>query len=178
VAAGGQDRNGRLIEEDFYLNETDLAALHKSSDKPMAIYFEAPRCEECETLHQRVLTDPPTRELLLQMNNVQFNIYSDAPITTVDGRRMSQQQYARELNIGYTPSVVLFDALGREVHRMEGFLKTFHFQSSLAYVLEQAYRLQPSFQRYISARGEKLRGMGYDTDIWGYQSGYPGKRLE
>jgi len=48
-----------------------------------------------------------------------------------------------------------------------------HFQSSLAYVLEQGYRTQPSFQRYISARGEKLREQGYDTDIWGYDSAFP-----
>ena len=54
--------------------------------------------------------------------------------------------------------------------RIDAFLKTFHFQSVYAYVLEQAYIDEPSFQRYISARAEHLREAGYDTDIWGYDS--------
>jgi len=55
-------------------------------------------------------------------------------------------------------------------------LKTFHFQSTFAYVLEKGYVTEPSFQRYIAARGEKLREMGYDTDIWGYRSFHPAKQ--
>ena len=91
---------------------------------------------------------------------------------------MSQRDYANELNIAYTPSVVLFDSKGRVVHRIDGFLKTFHFQSSLAYVIQRAYLEQPSFQRYLSARGEEIREKGFDTDIWGYKSAYPAKITE
>lgn len=164
---------GSLINEDFYLSDTDLQSIINKGDKPLAVYFEVADCAECETLHQRVLTDEPTRKLVTEMNNVQLNVLSDAELITPEGQRMSQRAYAKQLNISYFPSVVLFDRQGQEVHRMEGFLKTFHFQSSLAYVLEQAYLEQPSFQRYISARGEKLRELGFDTDIWGYRSAYP-----
>jgi thioredoxin-related protein len=107
------------------------------------------------------------------MNNVQLNVYSDKPVTSVDGRRLTQKQLATELNISYTPSVVFYDVQGREVHRIEGFLKTFHFQSAFDYVLEKAYLTQPNFQRYLSSRGERLREQGYNTDIWGYKSAYP-----
>jgi len=167
------EQSGSLIAEDFFQHTSDLATLVKSSDRPLAVFFEAAPCSECETLHQRVLTDPATRAMVKRLNNVQLNIASDAVISTVDGRQMSQRDYANELNIGYTPSVVLFDSQGKEVHRIDGFLKTFHFQSAFAYVLEKAYQTQPSFQRYLSARGEKLREQGFDTDIWGYRSAYP-----
>ena len=50
------------------------------------------------------------------------------------------------------------------------FLKTFHFQSVYAYVLEKAYLDQPQFQRYIEARADRIREAGFDADIWGYES--------
>lgn len=162
-----------LITEDFFRSDSDLAALVSKADIPLAIYFESSNCTECETLHERVLSDKATRHLAYQMNNVQLDVHSDLLLTTVNGQQVSQRDYAKQLNIAYTPTVVLFDQQGKEVHRMDGFLKTFHFQSSLAYVLELAYQSQPSFQRYISSRGEKLRAQGFDTDIWGYESSYP-----
>ena len=164
---------GLLIAEDFFLSNTDLALLAGKADKPLAIYFESTDCVECTTLHKRVLTDPATRQLVNKMNNVQLDIHSESLLKTVDGQKISQKDYAKQLNIAYTPAVVLFDKQGKEVHRMEGLLKTFHFQSSLDYVLEKAYLTQPSFQRYISSRGERLRALGFDTDIWGYESSYP-----
>ncbi len=168
-----QPKQGRLIAEDFYLDTRDLKSLIDGDGKYLAVYFEAPGCSDCEVMHRRVLSDAPTRALAKQMNSVQLNVYDERPIVTVDGKRMSARDYARDLGIAYTPSVVFFNDRGEEVHRIEGFLKTFHFQSSLAYVLEQGYDSQPNFQRYIAARGEKLRALGYDTDIWGYESAFP-----
>lgn len=165
---------GSLHSEDFFENTVDLSELAGKTGKPLAVYFEAAGCEECDTLHQRILTDKATRDLVYQMNNVQLDFNSEAKIKDIDGSEISQTDLADKWNISYLPSVVLFDKQGKEVHRMEGFLKTFHFQSSLAYVLEEAYLTQPSFQRYLSSRGEKLRALGYDTDIWGYESAYPG----
>ncbi len=70
--------------------------------------------------------------------------------------------------MNYAPSVVFFDASGKEVMRTDAFLKTFHFQSVLDYVLTEAYRTEPSFQRFISARADRLREQGIDVDIWNY----------
>ena len=174
VVASLKPRGGALISEDFFIDESDLRKNRVNSERYLAVYFESADCEECTLLHEKVLTDGPTRKLATELDSVQFDLLGDAVITTPQGERMSQREFANRLNIGYTPSVVFFDSKGNEVHRVEGFLKTFHFQSSLAYVLEQGYLSEPSFQRYIAARGEKLREMGFDTDIWGYQSFHPG----
>lgn len=167
-----------LINQDFFEASTNLKSMIADSDTPVAVYFEAKNCAECEVMHKRILTDKPTRELVYKMKNIQLDIASDEMLITPEGERMSQQEYAQKLNIAYTPAVVLLDNQGKEVHRMDGFLKTFHFQSSLAYVLDKAYITEPSFQRYISARGEHLREQGYDTDIWGYESFHPGKTVK
>ncbi len=49
-------------------------------------------------------------------------------------------------------------------------LKTFHFQSVYAYVLEKTCLNAPEFQRYIPTHAEHIRCSGLDIDIWGYES--------
>lgn len=161
-----------LIAEDFYLAETNLKKIVDQSELPLAVYFETGNCNECKTMHERVLVDKATRKLVMKMNNVQFGIYSTKKITTPKGLKTTALTWAQDLGITYTPSVVFFDSDGNEVMRISAFLKTFHFQSVQAYVLEKAYIEQPSFQRYITARAESIRAQGFDTDIWGYQSSY------
>jgi len=162
--------SGKLIEEDFYSRESDLKNLLAKSDKPLAVYFEATDCDQCTILHQNILNDIATLSLITKMNNVQLAINSDRVITTPAGKKVTARQWASDLDIGYTPSVIFFDSAANEVMRISAFVKTLHFQSVYAYVLEKAYLEEPNFQRYISARAEKIREAGNDTDIWGYQS--------
>jgi thioredoxin-related protein len=161
---------GDLIYEDFFIPNANLPVVLRNSIAPLAVYFEAPNCRECETMHRRILSDAPTRQLVQQVNNVQLNIASSQPLTTPDGRQTTAKDWAQELDIAYTPSVVFFDSSGKEVMRIDAFLKTFHFQSVYAYVLEKAYLDVPEFQRYISARADHIREAGFATDIWGYES--------
>ena len=162
--------SGNLIDEDFYLGKKDLRKLASSSQRPLAVYFEAPACPECKTMHERILRDAATRKLVRQADNVQFDIGSDESIVTPNGETTTPRQWAERLGIDYTPSLVFFDQQGQEVMRIGAFIKTFHFQSVYAYVLERAYLEEPAFQRYISARADHIREAGFDTDIWGYES--------
>jgi hypothetical protein len=61
--------------------------------------------------------------------------------------------------------MVMFDADGREVFRTEAYLKSFHVQSALDYVLSGAYAEQPSFQRFIQARAAALEAQGIHVDL-------------
>ena len=162
--------DGELIDEDFYIDSSDLQRLQREADKPLAVYFESPACAECATMHERILTDGATRKLVTQAANVQFDVGSDKSLVTPSGQQTTAKRWALDLGIDYTPSVVFFDRGGKEVMRISAFIKTFHFQSAYAYVLEKAYLEEPEFQRYLSARGDRIREAGYDTDIWGYES--------
>ncbi|MCP3689806.1 MAG: thioredoxin fold domain-containing protein, partial [Gammaproteobacteria bacterium] len=172
LAGLGQQPGGNLIAENFFQDTSDLRQLVGRQGRPLAVFFEAGQCASCETMHERILVDEPTRRLVKKMLNVQLDIRSKQSIITPNGKSFSVSEWARKLGVSYTPSVVFFDESGKEVMRISAFVKTFHFQSVFAYVLEKAYLSQPSFQRYISARGDVLREAGYDTDIWGYQSSH------
>ena len=161
-----------LIGEDFFASTDRLDHLIEQSGLPLAVYFESGDCEDCQILHERILTDQPTRKLVTKMQNLQFDIHSKQKITLPDGSQSTVEQWVAELDIAYTPSVVFFDSKGVEVMHIGAFLKTFHFQSVYDYVMQKAYLQEPSFQRFISRRAEKIREAGYATDIWGYQSSY------
>ncbi len=163
---------GNLIAEDFFHDTTDLQQLVGRQGRPLAVFFESGNCPTCEIMHEKILVDEPTRKLVKDMHNVQLDIHSKQALITPNGESSHVSEWARKLGISYTPSVVFFDEHGKEVMRISAFVKTFHFQSVFAYVLEKAYLSQPSFQRYISARGDAFREAGYDTDIWGYQSSH------
>jgi thioredoxin-related protein len=87
-------------------------------------------------------------------------------LTTPDGRRTSAAAWARQLEIAYTPSIVFFDESGREVFRIDAYLRPFHLSSSFDYVASGAYRNEPDFQRFVQARAERLRSQGVAVDLW------------
>jgi hypothetical protein len=55
-----------------------------------------------------------------------------------------------------------------EVMRIDAQMRSFHIQSVFDYVLSGAYKTERNFQRYISARADKIREKGKDVDIWKY----------
>ena len=134
--------------------------------KPLLVIFEQKRCKACDELHQDIFRRPETKQLLERFNIAVLDSWSDTPLVTPDGRRMKARDWANELDIKYTPTMVFFDGTGKEVFRTEGYLRAFHVQSALDYVASGAYRKQPEFQRYIEGRADALREKGIEVDLW------------
>lgn len=153
---------GKLAKEDFF--HPGPHDLSKASE-PVAVFFEQPQCPACDALHQGPLSDPDTRKIAADLHSIQLDMWSDEPIVTPDGRQLSAREWARELDVKYAPTIVLFDQ-GREVIRSEAFFKTFHTQGILEYCRSGDYKDQPSFQRWLTARADHLREQGLDVNIW------------
>jgi thioredoxin-related protein len=118
--------------------------------KPMALVVETPYCAGCDELHREGFRRPEVRRLLER-----FDVYR---LSLDDARALSPP-------VAYTPTIAFFDA-GREVFRIEAYLRPFHLASALDYVASRAYRSEPSFQRYLQARAERLREGGARVDLW------------
>ena len=158
--------SGSLHNEVFFVPPPfDLSA---RDGRPLAVFFEQSHCLECDTFHQKVLSQPIVRSQAEKLTAVQLDLWSDIPIVTPDGRSTTARKWARELDVGFAPPVVLFNASGAEVVRLEAAFQTFHTQGIFRYVLDQSYEQQPSFQRYLSMHADELREQGYDVDIWSY----------
>jgi thioredoxin-related protein len=92
--------------------------------------------------------------------------FSPESLTTPDGKKTDAAAWAKELRVGYVPTIVLFDASGHEVFRTEAYLRPFHVAGALEYVSSGAYLREPSFQRFLQARAEGLRRRGTSVDLW------------
>ena len=144
---------------DFKLPETGY-------DKPLAVFFEQTNCPNCDYLHKQALNDTDTLDVVKQFKNVQLDMWSDTMITTPEGDKISAKDWANKLSVNYAPSIVLFDKQGKEVIRSEAMFKAFHTQSVFDYVLSEAYKDEPSFQKYISHRADAIRETGKTVDLW------------
>ncbi len=164
-------RAGRGIAFDEYMRtavkEAASATLHEeafflkpplvlSGSRPVAAFFETAYCSGCDELHREGLRRAEVRKLLQR-----FDVYR----LTLEDRRGAGPSYARELRVAYTPTVVFFVG-GKEVFRIESYVRPFHLAGALDYVASGAYRKEPSFQRYLQARAERLRARGVQIDLW------------
>ena len=158
---------GALIREDFFKPAPyRLNSRTGVGPRPLAVFFEQKDCPGCAELHQKVLSDPDTRAVLRKLDAIQLDMWSKTPVITPQGKPLTAREWARALDVKYAPTIVLIDEQGREIIRSEAFFKTFHTQGIFAYAAEGAYKTEPNFQRYLSARAEKLREEGKDVDIW------------
>ncbi len=155
---------GMLQSEPFF-SKPPYKLNKLATGKPLAIFFEQKDCAGCDLMHSKILHDPETLKLIGQFNVIQLDRWDNTPIIKPDGSQTTARLWANELKIAYVPSVVLFDA-GKEVIRIEAFMKSFHFQSVLEYVSSGAYKKQTNLQRYIRGRADSLRERGVIVDIW------------
>ncbi|HRI18083.1 MAG TPA: hypothetical protein PL196_06135 [Burkholderiaceae bacterium] len=103
---------------------------------------------------------------LKRFDIARFALSDPREVVIPDGRKLAAQAWARELGIGYTPTVVFFDAGGREVFRIEGYQRPFHLAGSFEYVASGGYRTEPEFQRYLRAKAERMRAAGQPVELW------------
>lgn len=158
--------SGKLHQEPSYLKPPYLLKeTLKRAGKPLLVLFEQKQCQPCDELHLDIFRRPESRALLARFDVALLDTWSASEVVTPDGLKTTPRAWAKALKVGYVPTMVLFDASGKEVFRAEGYLKAFHVQSVLDYVASDAYIEYPEFQRYVEARADALRAKGVVVDI-------------
>ena len=156
---------GKLHSQSFILKTPyDIKKLQKS-EKPLLILFEQKKCYACDELHNDIFKRKESLEQLKRFNVIQLDMWSSEKIIDNEGKAVTARQFAQKLNVNHSPSFIFLDGKGVEVFRIDAYLKSFHIQSVLDYVASGAYKTQPNFQRYISARADKLEAQGIHVDL-------------
>lgn len=161
----GQD-SGQLPAADWLAASPVLP--DGSGSTPVMVLFEEPDCADCDLLRNRTFRHDTARDLLSRFTVVRLNRWSDETIIRQDGTPTTAKQWAVELGLGFSPAIVLFDADGERIISGNALFKTFHVLGMLDYVASGAYHHEPSFQRYLSERAERIRATGQDVNIWTY----------
>lgn len=155
--------SGKLHEEAWLMPPP--LDLSRRGDKPLMVLFEQKVCAACDEMHQEGFRRPEVAELLPRFRAARVDIAAAEPLITPAGKKTTMREWARQMKIVYTPTLAFFDEKGKEVFRVEGYLRPFHLSSSLAYVASGAYREQPEFQRFIEARARERRARGQPVEL-------------
>lgn len=155
---------GKLHQQAFF-SKQHPHDFSKKMSKPRLVLFEQKDCPACDELHTDVFKRKETLEQLKPFEISQLDMWSDTSVVRPNGKKTTAKQWARELKVKYAPSLLFFDANGKEVIRIEAYFKSFHLQSVMEYVSSGEYKKFPSFQRYIDVRADRLREKGVAVDL-------------
>ena len=122
----------------------------KPRAKPLALFFIAEKCAACDELKTTFRNDRVAKQLAA------FDL-EQLPLAGAQ---------AKQLGVGEAPTLVLFDAAGQEVLRLEAYFRPFHVAGSLEYVASGAYRTEPSLQRFLQSKADRMRRGGETVDLW------------
>ena len=125
-----------------------------ASNKPLAVIFEQQQCHACDQLHSEPLNNEETKQLLKGFELRQLDAWSDTPVITPKGNKLTATNWAKQLNIHYMPTTVFFNEQGDEILRIDSVVKLYRMRSILKFILSNGYKEFATFQhwrRYTSA---------------------------
>ncbi len=142
-----------------------LQDARKDSKRPLMVVFAQSECDACDELYNDIFKRKELAYSLSNLDLAQANPDDTAKIQTPDGKEMTVADWAKTLEIKYSPSLLFFDADGKEVFRTEAYFKAFHLHGAMDYVTSGAYGWMPEFQRYLQHRREALAAHGFPADL-------------
>jgi len=132
--------SGDLIEREFYQPPPhDLDRSKRAADRPLAVVFEQGSCHACELLHTGPLSQDEILGEIEKMDVVQLNLFADTEVVTPAGRKTTAKQWGRDLELFYTPTIVLFSPEGKEVMRVDSVVQFYRLWGVLDYVNRRGY---------------------------------------
>lgn len=163
-----KDKTGSLNKNSLFETPPHMLSRNKTlpAQNYLAVFFEEPNCQECNTFHKTLMQLKQTKALLKTMQVVQLNVLSETKIITPSGKRTTAKKWYEDLKLTYKPAIVFFDKQGKEIIRKDAFFKVYHFHGIMTYVTSEEYKHQPNFQRYLEDKSDKLRAQGVTVDIW------------
>jgi len=148
----------------LHLQHNTLANDLTKASRPLIVSFEQKICKDCDEMHGDILNRENVKQSLSGFDFMTLDMWSDDEITVPDGRRLKIVDWAKELGIQYSPSMVFFID-NSEVFRTESYLKSFHTRAALDYVSSGAYKTVTEFQRYVQQIADDLHARGIEYDL-------------
>jgi len=120
--------------------------------QPLMVIFEHKRCHACDVLHGGPLSRAEIDTQLLKLEAVQLDVNSNQAIVTPSGEKTSAKEWAEQLNINYSPTIIFFDENGKEIIRVESVVWFYRLRNILQYVISGAYKKYPTIQLWRQAK--------------------------
>jgi thioredoxin-related protein len=154
-----KDAASETLHEELFFMQPPYDLRRSPGAKPLAVVFETPYCSGCDELHKEAFVRTEVKAELGRFDVARFALGETTPLVTPQGRRVRSDEWARALNIVVHAEHRVLRS-GREVFRTEAYLRPFHVAGAFAYISSGAYRKEPSFQRFLQARADRMHRGG------------------
>ncbi len=134
--------------EQFYRGPVVLDRRGARAFKPLAVIFEQQQCHACDQLHSEPLNNEKTKQWLKGFELHQLDAWSDTPVITPRGEKITARDWASRLGIHYMPTTVFFDENGQEILRIDSVVKLYRMRSMLSFILTNGYKNYKTFQHW------------------------------
>jgi len=136
-----------------FLNLPEDQAAALDAGKRLIVYFGQKRCAYCHKLMDVNFGMPDIVEYTRRhFAIVPVDIWGVDEVVDLNGETLTERDFALREGTNFTPSLVFFDADGKEVMRLRGYYPPYQFRAALEYVADRHYLREP-FRDYL-ARGE------------------------
>lgn len=114
------------------------------SGKRLMVYFGQDGCPYCKELIQTNFSQKPIVDKTQKhFVALALNIWGDRDVTWIDGRSMSEKEFAKLLRVQFTPTVLFLDEKGGVAARLNGYYPPQRFEAVLDYVAGKMETRQP-----------------------------------
>ncbi|MCB2134826.1 MAG: thioredoxin family protein [Rhodobacteraceae bacterium] len=134
---------------DSFLELPEDLAEAAAEGKGLVVLFEQRGCPYCRELHSVNFARPEITDYMrANFLTVQLDLWGARKVLDFDGAEVEERDLAAKWGVQFTPTTVIFPAAAAgatsaseaEAFRMPGYLKPFHYLSSLEYVASGALR--------------------------------------
>jgi thioredoxin-related protein len=86
---------------------------------------------------------------------VAIDIHGDKSVTDFSGNEVDEKEFADQLKVNFTPTLIFIDADGKVALRLNGYHPPYKFRAALEYVADQHYH-DESYSAYLERAGPAL----------------------
>jgi thioredoxin-related protein len=134
-----------------FLDLKEDVAEAAATDKRLLLYIGQDGCPYCRELMQNNFTQKPIVDYTRKHFDVlAINLWGDAEVTDFNDQRLSEKEFARQLKVQFTPTLLFFDEQGKVVLRLNGYLPPHQFMTALQFVAGHKEKTT-SFREYYAS---------------------------
>ena len=109
------------------------------NNKRIMLYFHQDGCPYCKKLLEDNFSRQDIIEKMRQNYDLlEINMWGDKTITSMTGEELSEKEFARQMKIMFTPTLIILDKKGDPLFRMNGYYAPEKFLAVLDYLLPGA----------------------------------------
>ncbi len=133
-----------------FLDMPEDVAEAARSGRRLLLYFGQDGCPYCAALMNTNFSQPHIVEYTRRhFDAVEFNIWGDREVTDFTGRKLPEKEFAAQLKVLFTPTILLIGEKGETVLRINGYYPPHQFLAALQYAAEKQ-EAKMTFREYLA----------------------------